>query len=68
LARNGKAESQRAGTLTARANGVEPFEYLSCLFEHLPSASTVKAIEALLPWSLKTGWMRAVIVKSLLPS
>jgi hypothetical protein len=35
--------------MTARANGVEPFEYLSYLFEHLPSASTVEAIEALLP-------------------
>jgi hypothetical protein len=32
---------------------VRPFEYLSYLFEHLPSASTVEAIEALLPWNLK---------------
>ena len=39
--------------MTARANGVEPFEYLSYLFEHLPSASTVEAIEALLPWKDK---------------
>jgi transposase len=39
--------------MTARANGVEPFEYLSHLFEHLPSAATVEAIEALLPWNLK---------------
>lgn len=40
--------------MTARANSVEPFEYLSHLFEHLPSATTVEAIEALLPWNLKT--------------
>lgn len=39
--------------MTARANGLEPFEYLSYLFEHLPSATTVEAIEALLPWNLK---------------
>jgi hypothetical protein len=28
-------------------------EYLSYLFEQLPSATTVEAIEALLPWNLK---------------
>jgi transposase len=39
--------------MTARANGLEPFQYLSYLFEHLPSASTVEAIEALLPWNVK---------------
>jgi transposase len=39
--------------MTARANGLEPFEYLSYLFEHLPSAATVEAIEALLPWNFK---------------
>ena len=38
--------------MTARANGLEPFEYLSYLFEHLPSATTVEAIEALLPWNV----------------
>jgi transposase len=40
--------------MTARANAVEPFEYLSYLFEHLPSAETVEAIEALLPWNVKS--------------
>lgn len=35
--------------MTARANGVEPFEYLSKLFEQQPSATTVEAIEDLLP-------------------
>lgn len=39
--------------MTARANGLEPFQYLSYLFEHLPSAATVEAIEALLPWNLR---------------
>lgn len=39
--------------MTARANGVEPFEYLSEVFEQLPTATTVEAIEALLPWNLK---------------
>ena len=39
--------------MTARANGVEPFEYLSEVFEQLPLATTVEAIEALLPWNLK---------------
>ena len=39
--------------MTARANGVEPFEYLSEVFEQLPGATTVEAIEALLPWNLK---------------
>jgi transposase len=34
---------------------VEPFEYLSELFEQLPAATTLEAIEALLPWNLKTA-------------
>jgi hypothetical protein len=40
--------------MTARANGLEPFEYLKELFEQLPTATTVEAIEALLPWILMT--------------
>lgn len=39
--------------MSARANEVEPFEYLSELFEQLPLATTLEAIEALLPWNLK---------------
>jgi len=39
--------------MTARANGLEPFRYLSYLFERLPSATTLDAIETLLPWNLK---------------
>jgi transposase len=40
--------------MTARANGLEPFEYLNALFERLPSATTVETIEALLPWNVKS--------------
>jgi transposase len=39
--------------MTARANGLEPFEYLSEVFELLPAATTLEQIEALLPWNLK---------------
>lgn len=39
--------------MTARANAVEPFAYLSHLFEHLPAATTVEQIESLLPWNVK---------------
>jgi transposase IS66 family protein/transposase IS66-like protein len=39
--------------MTARVNGLEPFEYLSEVFQQLPLATTVEAIEALLPWNLK---------------
>jgi len=39
--------------MTARANGLEPFEYLSEVFEQLPLATTAEEIEALLPWNLK---------------
>jgi transposase len=40
--------------MTARANGLEPFRYLSYLLEQLPSTTTVDAIEALLPWNVKS--------------
>jgi transposase len=39
--------------MTCRANEVEPYAYLSYLFEHLPVASTVAQVEALLPWNVK---------------
>lgn len=38
---------------TARANGIEPFAYLNFLFERLPAADTVEALEALLPWNAR---------------
>jgi len=37
---------------TARANGLEPYAYLRYLFTELPKATTVEAIEALLPGNL----------------
>jgi transposase len=40
---------------TARVNDVEPFAYLSYLFEHLPAANTVEELEALLPWNAKAA-------------
>jgi transposase len=39
--------------MTCRANDVEPYAYLNHLFEHLPAASTVAQVEALLPWNVK---------------
>jgi hypothetical protein len=39
--------------MTCRANEVDRFEYLSYVFEHLPMATTVDALEALLPWNVK---------------
>jgi hypothetical protein len=46
--------------MTARANGVEPFAYLSYVFEQLPTATTVEALEALLPWNVKALLMPPV--------
>jgi transposase len=39
--------------MTCRENEVDRFEYLSYVFEHLPMAATVEALEALLPWNVK---------------
>ena len=41
--------------MTARANDVEPYAYMNYLFDHLPAASTVEQIEALLPWNVKAA-------------
>jgi transposase len=40
---------------TARANGLEPGAYLNFLFENLPAAETVAALEALLPWNARSS-------------
>jgi len=37
---------------TAKANGLEPFDYLKTVFSQLPAADSVEAIEALLPWKV----------------
>lgn len=38
---------------TAKANGHEPYEYLSRLFTRLPQAGTTAEQEALLPWNME---------------
>ena len=38
---------------TAKANKLEPYQYLREVFTRLPQADTVEDIEILLPWSLK---------------
>ena len=37
---------------TAKANGLEPYQYLRHVFTHLPQAQTVEQIEALLPYHI----------------
>ena len=39
--------------MTCRANDVDRFEYFSSVFEHLPMATTMEDLEALLPWNVK---------------
>ena len=38
---------------TAKANGLEPYEYLRHVLMHIAAADTVEEIEALLPWNVK---------------
>lgn len=38
---------------TAKANGLEPYDYLRRVYTELPQAETVEAIEALLPWNAR---------------
>ena len=38
--------------VTARNNGLEPYAYLRYVFTHLPAATTLSDVEALLPWNL----------------
>ena len=38
---------------TAKANGLEPYAYMRCLFAQLPKAESVKEIEALLPGNIE---------------
>jgi transposase len=39
--------------MSAKAINLEPYAYLSYLFEHLPTAQTREALQALLPWNVK---------------
>lgn len=38
---------------TAKANGIEPYDYLKFLIENIATADTVEAYEALMPWNMK---------------
>lgn len=38
---------------TAKANGIEPYDYLNFLIGNIATADTVEAHEALMPWSMK---------------
>lgn len=40
---------------TAKANGLNPYEYLIAVFRDLPNAQTVDDIEKLLPWNIDLG-------------
>jgi len=38
---------------TARANGLEPYQYLHYVLQHIANAKTLEDIEALLPWNMQ---------------
>ena len=38
---------------TAKANGLEPYDYLRRVLQHIAAADTVEKFEALLPWNMK---------------
>ena len=38
---------------TAKANGLEPYDYLRHLLQNIAAADTVEKLEALLPWNMK---------------
>ncbi|MCD9457637.1 IS66 family transposase, partial [Marinibactrum halimedae] len=38
---------------TAKANGLNPYEYLQNIFKELPNVNDVEQVEALLPWNIK---------------
>jgi len=40
---------------TAKANGLEPYAYLKFVFTHLPRATSLQMIEALLPWNVNSN-------------
>jgi len=37
---------------TCKANGIDPYRYLTWLFQRLPLAKTVDDYDALLPWKI----------------
>ena len=43
---------------TAKANGLEPYAYLSYVLQHIGAADTVEKLEALLPWNAPAHQMQ----------
>ena len=51
--RGAKASATCYGLIeTAKANGLEPYQYIRHILAHIASAKTVEDIEALLPWNV----------------
>lgn len=48
---------------TAKANRLEPSAWLAYLLRNLPAATSVEAIEAMLPWNLHPGTLPRIITK-----
>ena len=38
---------------TAKANGLNPYDYLQHIFKELPNVQSVEQIEAMLPWNVQ---------------
>ena len=38
---------------TARTNGLEPYQYLNYVLQHIANAKTLEDIEALPPWNMQ---------------
>jgi transposase len=41
---------------TAKANGIDPFDYLSLIFKELPAATTHEKLESLLPYNARQSY------------
>lgn len=41
---------------TAKANGMDPYQYLRHVFERMPYLQTSKEVESLLPWNVAESW------------
>ena len=57
--RNSQAGAKASANLysliqTAKANGLNPYDYLKQVFTQLPNATRIEDIEALLPWAINT--------------
>jgi hypothetical protein len=47
---------------TAKANNLEPYAYLRCIFDRLPIASSLEDYEALLPWNIELDHVKSVSI------